>query len=212
MYRWEIMGQLSAQRVFGVVRAPDRKAARDAAHAMTEAGLRAVEVSMTTPGVLGAIEDLAGLPGVLVGAGTVLDESSARMAVLAGARFLVSPSLHPDVVRTAHRYGVAVVPGTGTVTEVVAALEAGADGVKLFPASAYGPGWVRDVRAALPQAPIFPTGGIRPDEVPAWIEAGAAACGLGSALTAGGADQARERVANLLATLAEAAHSRGQAG
>ncbi|TYB53172.1 bifunctional 4-hydroxy-2-oxoglutarate aldolase/2-dehydro-3-deoxy-phosphogluconate aldolase [Nonomuraea sp. PA05] len=143
-------------------------------------------------------------PRALVGAGTVLDEAAARAAVEAGARFLVAPGLNPAVIRTGHRYGVPVFPGVATPTEIVRALEEGADAVKLFPASAVTPSWLRDVRAALPQTPAIPTGGVTLENAPDWIAAGAVACGMGSALTSGGAQAAGERVAVLLKRLAQA--------
>ncbi|MFI6984016.1 bifunctional 4-hydroxy-2-oxoglutarate aldolase/2-dehydro-3-deoxy-phosphogluconate aldolase [Embleya sp. NPDC050154] len=116
-------------------------------------------------------------PDVLIGAGTVLDAESARHAVAAGARLLVCPTLSADVIRTAHRYGAVVLPGCATPTEMTAAIEAGADAVKVFPASAWTPGAPADVRAALPQLPLIPTGGISLEAAPAWILAGAVAVG-----------------------------------
>jgi 2-dehydro-3-deoxyphosphogluconate aldolase / (4S)-4-hydroxy-2-oxoglutarate aldolase len=201
MYRWELMTRLTEQRVFGIVRTADADTALQAAEAVLDAGLHAVEITLTSPGALDVIERLAARPDVLVGAGTVLDTPSARLALLAGARFLVSPSLHPEVIRTAHRYGAAAIPGTGSPTEIVAALEAGADGVKLYPAAALGPRWLARVREPLPQAPLIPTGGITVEDVPDWIAAGAVACGIGSGLTAGGPEEARKRVAELLGRL-----------
>lgn len=110
----------------------------------------------------------------------------------------MSPSVDAAVIRTAHRYGVAAVPGAGSVTEIVRALEEGADAVKVFPASALAPSWISDVRAALPQAPLVPTGGIGPDDVPRWLAAGAVACGVGSALTRGTTEEIAVRVETLL--------------
>lgn len=123
----------------------------------------------------------------------------------AGARYLVSPSLDADVIRTGHRYGVPVFPGVSTPTEMVRALELGADAVKLFPASSYAPSWLRDIRAALPQVPLLPTGGVTVDSAPEWIAAGAVAVGMGSALSEGDRDTVAKRAAELLTRLAEAA-------
>ncbi|MEV0821766.1 bifunctional 4-hydroxy-2-oxoglutarate aldolase/2-dehydro-3-deoxy-phosphogluconate aldolase [Nonomuraea rubra] len=205
MYRWEIVQAVTEQRVFGIVRSAGPQEALAAAEAVLDAGLRAVEVALTTPRALTAVAELTTRrPEALVGAGTVLDEAAARAAVEAGARFLVSPNLHPGVIRAGHRYGVPVFPGVATPTEIVRALEEGADAVKIFPASAVTPSWLRDVRAALPQVPAIPTGGVTIDNAPAWIAAGAVACGMGSALTSGGARAAGERVASLLARLAQA--------
>jgi 2-dehydro-3-deoxyphosphogluconate aldolase/(4S)-4-hydroxy-2-oxoglutarate aldolase len=134
----------------------------------------------------------------------VLDAPAARDAVEAGACFLVSPSLNAEVIRTGHRYGVPVFPGVTTPSEMVRALEEGADALKLFPVSGLSPAWLSDVRAALPRAPVIPTGGVSIDNAPDWIAAGAVACGMGSALTAGGAEVAGERVTALLKRLDEA--------
>ncbi|GAA1020138.1 MULTISPECIES: bifunctional 4-hydroxy-2-oxoglutarate aldolase/2-dehydro-3-deoxy-phosphogluconate aldolase [Amycolatopsis] len=198
-YRWEITREAVRQGVVGIVRTADAASAVAAARAVLDAGLKSVEVPLTNAGALVAIEELAAAyPDATIGAGTVLDESSATAAIRAGAQFLVSPSLHTEVLRTAHRYGVAALPGTGSVTEIVRAMEEGADAVKVFPASALGPQWIKDVRAALPQAPLVPTGGIAPEDVPLWLDAGAVACGIGSALTRGSSEDIRARVAALV--------------
>lgn len=205
MYRWETTEALTAQRVFGIVRSSTPESAATAATAVLDAGLHAVEVALTTPRATRAIEELTtARPTALIGAGTVLDAAAARAAIEAGARFLVSPSLHREVIRTGHRYGVPVLPGVTTPTEMVQALEEGADALKLFPASTASPSWLRDVRAALPQAPLVPTGGVTLENAPEWIAAGAVACGMGSALTSGGPSAAAARVAALLETLAHA--------
>lgn len=186
MYRWETVQAVTAQRVFGIIRTAGPKEAVAAADAVLDAGLHAVEIALTTPRALTALARLAETrPDALLGAGTVIDAAAARAAVEAGARFLVSPSLHPEVIRTGHRYGVPVFPGVSTPTEMVRALEEGADALKLFPASTVSPAWLRDVRAALPQAPVLPTGGVTSENAPDWIAAGAVACGMGSALTSG---------------------------
>lgn len=198
-YRWEITREAVRQGVVGIVRTADAASAVAAARAVLDAGLKSVEVPLTNAGALVAIEELSSAyPDATIGAGTVLDESSATAAIRAGAQFLVSPSLHTEVLRTAHRYGVAALPGTGSVTEIVRAMEEGADAVKVFPASALGPQWIKDVRAALPQAPLVPTGGIAPEDVPRWLDAGAVACGIGSALTRGSAEDIRARVAAMV--------------
>ncbi|MGR6920944.1 bifunctional 4-hydroxy-2-oxoglutarate aldolase/2-dehydro-3-deoxy-phosphogluconate aldolase [[Actinomadura] parvosata] len=205
LYRWELVQAVTGQRVFGIVRSAGPQEAVAAAEAMLDAGLNAVEVALSTPRALTAVARLAEQrPDAHIGAGTVLDEAAARAAVEAGARFLVSPHLNPDVIRTGHRYGVPVFPGAATPTEIVRALEEGADAVKLFPASAVTPSWLRAVRAALPQLPAIPTGGVTIDDAPDWIAAGAVACGMGSALTSGGAQAAEHRVTTLLTRLAQA--------
>lgn len=205
MYRWEIVQAVTKQRVFGIVRSTTPHDAERSATTMLDAGLHAVEIAMTTPRTPATVARLSeARPDSLIGAGTVLDAAAARTAVEAGACFLVSPSLHPEVIRTGHRYGVPVFPGVATPTEIVHALEEGADALKLFPASGIQPAWLHDVRAALPQAPMIPTGGVTIDNAPDWIAAGAVACGVGSALTRGGAESAGPRIAALLERLGEA--------
>ncbi|MFG7940751.1 bifunctional 4-hydroxy-2-oxoglutarate aldolase/2-dehydro-3-deoxy-phosphogluconate aldolase [Streptomyces cacaoi] len=206
MYRWEITRAALEQRVFAIVRADTYEKATALADTLLGAGITGLEISLTTPYALEAISTLRRETGddSVIGAGTVLDAPSARLAVDAGARFLVSPSLDEEVIRTGHRYGVPVFPGIATPTEMVRALEMGADALKLFPASGHSPGWLRDVRAALPQAPVLPTGGITVDDAPEWIAAGAAAVGMGSALTEGDRETVAKRVTELLQRLEDA--------
>ncbi len=130
---------------------------------------------MTTPGALRAIEEAREeLPDVLMGAGTVLDAPTARQAILSGAQFLVTPTVALDVIETAHRYGVPVIPGAMTPTEILTAWEAGADMVKVFPASMLGPRYIKAIRGPLPQIPLAPTGGITAKNAGDYIRAGAA--------------------------------------
>ncbi|MEU7481746.1 bifunctional 4-hydroxy-2-oxoglutarate aldolase/2-dehydro-3-deoxy-phosphogluconate aldolase [Lentzea sp. NPDC042327] len=181
-YRYEITQAVVRQGIIAIVRTTDAESAVKAAVPLLDAGLTSLELPLTNPGALDAIRELrASHPDATIGAGSVLDETSAVAAVRAGARFLVAPNLEPAVIRAGHRYGAAVLPGAATVTEVVQALEAGADAVKVFPAPT--PRWVEDVLAVLPHAPLVPTGGVAPADVPAWLAAGAVACGVGSALT-----------------------------
>ncbi|GAA3934635.1 bifunctional 4-hydroxy-2-oxoglutarate aldolase/2-dehydro-3-deoxy-phosphogluconate aldolase [Actinomadura viridis] len=206
-YRWRTTGRLVADRVIGIVRAPDAATALGRARLLAGAGLTAVEISLTTPGALDALRELVagetagGGTGVLAGAGTILDEHQADRAIAAGAAFLVCPSLSVPVIRTAHRHGVPVVAGAATPTEIVQALEAGADLVKLFPAGRIGPDGLRAIRQALPQAPLVPTGGVTLESAPEWIAAGAVAAGMGSELTRGPEDAIRPRIRALLESL-----------
>ncbi|MEU7242821.1 bifunctional 4-hydroxy-2-oxoglutarate aldolase/2-dehydro-3-deoxy-phosphogluconate aldolase [Streptomyces sparsogenes] len=211
MYRWETTRAALAQRVFAIIRSDSYDHAAAAADTLLSAGLTTVEFSLTTPFALEAVTTLVREVGddAVIGAGTVLDAASARMAVDAGARFLVSPSLDPEVIRTGHRYGLPVFPGVATPTEMVRAMELGADALKLFPASDHSPRWVKDVRAALPQAALLPTGGVTVADAPEWIAAGAVACGMGSALTEGDRDVVAKRVAELLARLRDIAPPEG---
>ncbi|GAA2878083.1 bifunctional 4-hydroxy-2-oxoglutarate aldolase/2-dehydro-3-deoxy-phosphogluconate aldolase [Streptosporangium fragile] len=199
-FRWRLAERVVSDRVIGIIRAPDADTAADLGTRLIGAGLRSIEVSLSTPGALAAIRRLAG-GAALVGAGTVLDAQQAGAAIEAGARFLVCPSISAEVIRSANRHGVPVVAGAATPTEVLAALEAGADLVKIFPASQSSPRSLRDLLQALPHAPLVPTGGVSAATAPEWIAAGAAAVGIGGELTRGPADQTAGRVAALLAAL-----------
>lgn len=180
-YRYEIIQAVVRQGIIAIIRTGDTTSAVQAAVPLLEAGITSLELPLTNPGALDAIRQLrSDHPDATIGAGSVLDEASAVAAIRAGAQFLVAPNLNVSVIRAGHRYGAAVLPGAGTVSEVVQALEAGADAVKVFPAPT--PQWVKDVLAVLPYAPLVPTGGVTPADVPAWLEAGAVACGVGSAL------------------------------
>lgn len=200
-FRWEVSARIAERRAIAIVRTAQAADAEPIADAVIEAGLDVLEIPLTAPGALAAIERLAARhPRALIGAGTVLDATSARLAVLAGARFLVSPALDRETIATGHRYGAAVLPGAQTPTEVEAALSAGADLIKLFPADEHRPAYVRAICAALPQAPLVPTGGIDAANAAGWLAAGAAAVGVGGAFTRDPA-QAGERATELLAAL-----------
>jgi 2-dehydro-3-deoxyphosphogluconate aldolase / (4S)-4-hydroxy-2-oxoglutarate aldolase len=206
VYRWEITRTALEQRVFAIIRSDSYERVTATADTLLGAGISSLEISLTTPCALDAIATLRRETGqdCVIGAGTVLDAASARAAVDAGARFLVSPALDAEVISTGHRYGVPVFPGVATPTEMVRAMELGADALKLFPASGHNPGWLKDVRAALPQAPLLPTGGVTVKNAPDWIAAGAVACGMGSALTEGDREAVAKRVTALLQRLEEA--------
>ncbi|HEX6036898.1 bifunctional 4-hydroxy-2-oxoglutarate aldolase/2-dehydro-3-deoxy-phosphogluconate aldolase [Longimicrobium sp.] len=176
--RIEALGALAVVRV---QRADDVLPVAQALHA---GGVSAIEVTMTVPGALDAIARLAREAGddLLVGVGSVLDEDTARRAVEAGARFVVSPVFRPLVLQEAQRQGAAALPGAFTPTEILRAHEAGADLVKVFPSDALGPSFIKGVRAPMPFLKLCPTGGVTPENAGEWIRAGAAAVGLGSTL------------------------------
>jgi 2-dehydro-3-deoxyphosphogluconate aldolase / (4S)-4-hydroxy-2-oxoglutarate aldolase len=167
-----------------IVRAGGAEQAYAAASRLIEAGLRAVEVSLSTPQALDAVERLAREPGgdVTIGVGTVLDPADVGRAAAIGASFIVAPTLNPAVVAAAAGHGLASFPGCATPSEMVHAAELGATGVKIFPASLWTPQALADLLHALPGLRCVPTGGVRLDDVPAWLAAGALAVGLGSAL------------------------------
>ncbi|KJK42912.1 2-dehydro-3-deoxyphosphogluconate aldolase [Lentzea aerocolonigenes] len=193
-YRYEITQAVVRQGIIAIIRTQDADSAVKAAIPLLEAGLTSLELPLTNPQAPEAIQHLReSYPDAVIGAGSVLDEASAVAAVRAGAQFLVAPNLELSVIRAGHRYGAAVLPGAGTVSEVVQAMEMGADAVKVFPAPT--PQWVKDVLAVLPYAPLVPTGGVAPADVPNWLAAGAVACGVGSALSRTPLDEIRKLLA-----------------
>ena len=178
-----VLNPLLASGVIAVLRARETQGLTQVARALRDGGVQALEITLTTPGAVAGIAELAQAgDGMLVGAGTVLDAAAARSVVDAGARFVVSPVLEPDVMRVCRDHNVPCIPGAFTPTEILQAWRAGAALVKLFPAAAVGPGFVRDVLAPLPFLRIVPSGGVTLDSVGDWIRAGVAAVSLGGAL------------------------------
>lgn len=170
--------------VIAIVRLDSAGQLGQVARAIKAGGVEVIEFTMTTPGALDIIAASSHEFGdqVLLGAGTVLDAETARAAVLAGARFIVSPTLNPATVELCHRYSVIAVPGTFTPTEILTAWEFGADLVKVFPASVGGPGHIKAVLAPLPQVRLVPTGGVNLQNAADYIQAGAAALAVGGSL------------------------------
>src|SRR5688572_2486318 len=170
--------------VVAVMRAPNKDILIDISQALLAGGVPAIEVTMTTPKAIQAIEMLADKFGdrAVVGVGTVIDAATARDAIAAGAQFVVSPNFDPSVVETTKRYGKVSIPGAFTPTEILCAYSAGADVVKVFPSTALGPNYFRDILAPLPQLRLTPTGGVDLKTAPDWIKAGAVFLGVGSAL------------------------------
>ena len=182
--RAAVTARVEALGVVAVIRLKDPAKLRAVVDAIAVGGVRALEVTMTVPGAVGLIRELApALPdGFLLGAGTVTDAATARAVIDAGASFVVSPVFKPEVVAACHERDVAVMPGCFSPTEILAAFESGADIVKLFPATALGPQFIKDVRGPLPQVKLMPTGGVTLENAGDWLRAGAVAVGLGSAL------------------------------
>ncbi len=184
----DILQRLTSVGLVAVVRADSGQAALRIVEALLEGGCCAIELTFTVPRAHRVLETLAQRykPSELIlGAGTVLDPETARIAILSGATYIVSPSLNVDTARLCHRYQIAFMPGAATVREVIEGLEAGADIIKLFPGEVLGPSMLKAIRGPLPQAPLMPTGGVDVDNVAHWIRAGAVAVGAGSSLTSG---------------------------
>ncbi|MGK5047572.1 bifunctional 2-keto-4-hydroxyglutarate aldolase/2-keto-3-deoxy-6-phosphogluconate aldolase [Janthinobacterium sp. GB4P2] len=185
MLKHAIFQGILERRMVAIVRAGSTDAALQIAEACIAGGITALEVAFTTPDTLDVIKTLRQRHGadVMLGAGTVLDPETARLAILAGAQFIISPSVNVDTIRLCQRYQVLAMPGVMTPTEIVTALEAGADIIKIFPAEVFGPAYIKALRAPLPQAPLMPTGGVSVENLAAWFDNGALAVGIGSSLT-----------------------------
>ncbi len=175
--------------IVAILRSADGRRLPEVAQALVAGGVTVLEVTFTVPGAHRVLEQLADGLGdrVLLGAGTVLDTETARTAILAGAEFIVSPTVHLDVIRMALRYGKLVMPGAFSPTEVLAAWEAGAQVVKVFPADIGGPAYLKSLHGPLPQVRLMPTGGVNLDTAADFLRAGACALGIGSALIEGSA-------------------------
>lgn len=188
MLKSEIIKRITDCGVVAVVRAENAEKAIKIADACAAAGIAALEITYTVPGAEEVIRELAKVYNkgeIIVGAGTVLDPETARSAILAGAQYVVAPCLNVDTVKLCNRYQVACMPGAMTIKEVVEAMEAGADIVKIFPGEAFGPGIIKAIKGPIPQAVLMPTGGVGLDNVDQWIKAGCVAVGVGGNLTGG---------------------------
>jgi len=173
--------------IIAIIRADSADGLVRVVEAVAAGGVRCIEVTMTTPGALGCIEraskELAGTD-VCLGVGSVLDAETARLAILAGAQYVVSPITSGPVIQMAHRYGKPVLPGAYTPTEIFQAWELGADIVKVFPATHGGLDFLKAVRAPMPQIPLCPTGGVSVENLKDWVAAGVSAVGVGTNLVA----------------------------
>jgi 2-dehydro-3-deoxyphosphogluconate aldolase / (4S)-4-hydroxy-2-oxoglutarate aldolase len=182
--RLSTLADLTKVGVIAVIRADSGEQLVNVCRALAKGGVRACEITMTTPGALEAIAAASRALGdeALIGAGSVLDAPTARAAILAGARFIFSPILNVEVIEMAHRYDCVAVPGALTPTEILTAWSAGADVVKVFPANHFGPQYIKDIHGPMPQVKLTPTGGVDLNTAADWIKAGAVAIGVGSSL------------------------------
>jgi len=185
MMKHDIFQGILDRRMVAIVRAGTPDAALQMAEACIAGGITALEVAFTTPDTVGVIKTLRQRHGadVMLGAGTVLDPETARHAILAGAQFIISPSVNVETIKIAQRYQVLSMPGAMTPTEIGLALDAGADIIKVFPAEVFGPSYIKALKAPLPQAPLMPTGGVTVENLADWFASGATAVGIGSSLT-----------------------------
>lgn len=210
-----LLREIEALRVFAVIRTAGADLAVAAGRACVAGGVRLLEVTLTVPDAGRAIAELAAVPGAIVGAGSVIDPEQVRQAAAAGSRFMVSPHLDAEVVAATRALGLLSAAGGVTPTEAMAAHRAGAHVVKIFPATAFGPGYLKAIREPLPFLRLMPTGGVDEGNLGQWLDAGAAAVGLGgnlvdqAALARGDHAEITRRAARLAALVAGWRGSRG---
>lgn len=191
MDKEQILTKIQDAGIVAVVRASTTEEAVRITDACIEGGVAAIELTFTVPHADKVIEELAKKytpEQIILGAGTVIDAETARIAMLSGANYIVSPCFDPDMVKMCNRYRMAVMPGVMSVREAVMAMEAGADILKIFPAELFGPKIIKAIKGPIPYAKMMPTGGVSADNVGEWIQAGAVAVGAGGALTGGAKD------------------------
>lgn len=209
MKRSEILQQLIDGGVVAVIRLADAKKLQKVIKAIAKGGVRAIEITMTVPNAVEMIREMARAPSadILLGAGTVTDRQTAAKVIEAGAKFVVGPILDLQIIKECHERDTVVIPGCYTPTEIFTAWNAGADIVKIFPATSLGPGFVKDLRGPFPDIRVMPTGGVSIDNVGEWIKAGAVAVGVGSdlldkkAIEAGQFDALTERARRMVENL-----------
>lgn len=207
--RHERLAQLLESKVIAVIRMTDTARLAEVIAAIRKGGVDFVEITMSVPHAIDVLREVSQAVGgqAVLGAGTILDPETARLAILAGAEYIVSPVLNIDVIHMAHRYDKLALPGAFTPTEILTAWEAGADVVKVFPATALGPGYLKDVRGPLPQVKLCPTGGVTVDNAGEFIAAGASCVGIGTnlldkkAIAAGNYDLLTERARQIVANV-----------
>ena len=186
--KFETLRKIEEVGIVAVVRATSVEQAEKIPDACIAGGVAAIELTFTVPHADKLIEAMCAKYNsgeIIIGAGTVMDAATARIAILAGAEYIVSPYFDPETVRCCNRYGIPSMPGIYTPTEAVQAMEAGADVLKVFPGDLAGPRFIKDIHGPIPQAIMMPSGGVDIDNVKEWIKAGAIAVGAGSSLTAG---------------------------
>ena len=183
-----VLQKIQEVGLVAVVRATSAEQAKRITDACIEGGVAAIEMTFTVPSADQVIREVANIYSpdqIILGAGTVMDSETARIAILSGAQYIVSPYFDLETAKLCNRYRVPYMPGCATITEVITAMEAGADIIKIFPADLYGPAIIKDIKGPLPQAQMMPTGGVDVDNVAEWIKAGVVAVGAGSSLTKG---------------------------
>jgi len=211
MTKYETLTKIKDVGVVAVVRAENADQGQKIAESCIKGGIPAIELTYTVPGATKVIENLTATftpDKLIIGAGTVLDSETARIAILSGAKYIVSPSFDSATCKLCNRYQIPYMPGCMTITEIIHAMEAGAEVIKIFPGSVFGPGFIKAIKGPLPQAQLMPTGGVSLDNAGEWIKNGSFALGVGGELTKGAKienyDLITETAAKLVAVVAGA--------
>lgn len=206
MKKYEVLKRIEDIGVVAVVRAENSEKAKTIALACMAGGIDSIEITFTVPGAHKVIEALVEEFGdrLLVGAGTVLDSETARIAILAGAKYIVSPAFNLETAKLCNRYQIPYMPGCMTINEIIQAMEAGADVIKVFPGSTFGPSIIKAIKGPLPQAVLMPTGGVSIDNVDQWINNGCIAVGVGGNLTKGSSEDMTKAAKEFVAKIKEA--------
>ncbi|WP_080147167.1 bifunctional 2-keto-4-hydroxyglutarate aldolase/2-keto-3-deoxy-6-phosphogluconate aldolase [Marinilactibacillus piezotolerans] len=181
-----ILSKLKDNYLFAVIRGNSSDEATNISEAVYKGGIKNIEVTFTTPQADDSIKSLAKKyegTDMVIGAGTVMDGTTARIAIIAGAEFIVSPNFVPEIAKVCNTYAIPYLPGCATVTEITAAMETGVEVVKVFPGGILGPSFIKNVHGPIPQVEMMPSGGVSLDNMHEWVKNGAWAVGIGSALT-----------------------------
>lgn len=181
----QILNIIKESKIIAIIRTEEKQKALKAAEAIIEGGIRAIEFSFTMNFASTLIKELSekySNRGVAIGAGTILDPETAKIAISSGAQFIISPYLNVETVKMCSRYRITCIPGAMTVKETAECMEVGADMVKIFPSELFGPAIIKAIKGPLPQAPLIPTGGVTIENIATWFEAGAEAVGVGTNL------------------------------
>ncbi|MEE0778586.1 MAG: bifunctional 4-hydroxy-2-oxoglutarate aldolase/2-dehydro-3-deoxy-phosphogluconate aldolase [Massilimicrobiota sp.] len=209
MRKSEVLTKLRQQGVVAVIRGETLEEGINISKACIQGGLKAIEMAYTNANASQIIKELntmyQGDEDVFIGAGTVLDAPTARNAILAGAKYIVSPSFDQETAILCNRYGIPYIPGCMTIKEIVTAMEYGSEMIKLFPGSAFGPGYIGAIQSPLPQVSIMVTGGVKLDNVKQWFHAGVDAIGVGGELNKLGAQGQFDEVTQVASQYVQAA-------
>jgi 2-dehydro-3-deoxyphosphogluconate aldolase / (4S)-4-hydroxy-2-oxoglutarate aldolase len=183
MAKTDTLNRIKAEKVLALIRADGPDSLLDCARALSAGGLNAIELTMTTPGAIKLVAEVSRkLPNVLLGLGTVLDADTARAGISAGAQFIVTPGVRPEVIKACNALDIPILSGAFTPTEVALAADHGADVIKIFPAEFFGPAYIKSLRAVFPNLKFLPTGGVTTKTLPDFLKAGAFAAAAGSSL------------------------------